>query len=216
RHRVRILQPFLMAAVPVTVAQYAAFDSGRGGKGSANLPVTNVEWNRALAFCEWLGGKFSWARGARLPTEEEWEYACRAGTETRYWSGDDEADLERVGWYSDNSGSRLHAVGEKPANPWGLYDVHGNVWEWTLSLWKSDYAKQKNGLEIDPAAEPADLAGGATAGGAGARRVVRGGSCWFSADWARSAYRYHWDPWDGHAFQGFRVLLPVPSGPELP
>jgi hypothetical protein len=63
----------------------------------------------------------------RLPSDAEWEYACRAGTVTRYWSGDSEEDLKRVGWYSGNSGDRLHAVGEKEANPFGLYDMHGNV-----------------------------------------------------------------------------------------
>ncbi len=213
RHKVKVLRPFLMAAVPVTVGQ---FNLGpmRALRGSLNRPVTSVDWNGAIEFCEWLSGTFTWARGARLPTEEEWEYACRAGTKTRYWSGDEEANLDRVGWYAANSdGARL--VGEKPSNPWSLYDVHGNVWEWTLSPWKSDYTKQKEGLEIDPAFKPADPARGATAS---AERVVRGGSFWFDADRSRSAFRVPRLPKIEDANQGFRILIPLTpdSAPAAP
>ena len=104
RHRVTITRPFRMAAVPVTHAQYAAFDPGHEpykweGVEPENLahhPVVNVTWYAAVAFCRWLAGSFP---GARLPLEEEWEVACRAGTETRYCSGESEKDLARVGWY---------------------------------------------------------------------------------------------------------------------
>ncbi len=209
RHRVEILSPFLMSAVPVTVAQYAALDSDHDTERSPSLPVVNISWKRAIAFCDWLAKKFAWARGARLPTEEEWEYACRAGTETRYWRGDSEEDLAHVGWYSDNSGNRVHAVAEKPASPWGLYDVHGNIWEWTLSLWRPEYSKQTDGLQIDPTVDPANLAGSASAG-----RVVRGGSCWDGADGVRSAYRGRRDPRFEGADRGFRVLIPLTPDPS--
>jgi formylglycine-generating enzyme required for sulfatase activity len=117
-----------------------------------------------------------------------------------------------VGWYDANSESRTHRVGEKPANPWGLYDVHGNVWEWTASDWDEDrYAGRAAGITVDPAEEPADFAGDP-----GARRVVRGGSYWVDADWARSAFRDWLGPvWD-RGDRGFRVLVPgAPSRPSV-
>jgi formylglycine-generating enzyme required for sulfatase activity len=214
QHQVTFRSPFRMAVVPVTNAQYAAFDpdhppwrwKGIPESELPSHPVVNVTWLEAMAFCEWLGGCFEWARGARLPTEEEWEYACRAGTETRFWSGDGEGDLARVGWYGKGSRGRTHAVGEKPANPWGLYDVHGNAWEWTLSPWTDDYSSRKDGVEVDPSAvDVADLAEGHGGGG----RVIRGGGYWDAAQLARSAYRFRRDPGDRGLVLGFRVLLPA-------
>ena len=211
RHPVVIQSPFWMAAVPVTVAQYQAFDpeyrpSRQGNVPDEELathPADNVTWYQAFAFCRWLSAAVPWIKGARLPTEEEWEYACRAGTQTRYWSGDQEADLDRVGWYTKNSGGRTHRVGEKPANPWGLYDVHGNTWEWTRSEWTGDYSGREGGIEVDPAAvDPADLAAPRGAG-----RVVRGGWCWDEARGMRSAYRNVDVPRDVFWVEGFRVCL---------
>ncbi len=211
RHRVEILRTFRLAAVPVTNGQYAAFDPAHADPEHSWHPVTGVTWYAATSFCRWMATHLP---GARLPVEEEWEVACRGGTETSYWSGDSEKDLARVGWYNKNSNHRSHRVGEKPANPWGLYDLHGNVWEWTLSVWKSDYSRQADGLEIDPAAPPAD-----PAAAAGARRVVRGGGYWVGAGRMRAAYRGYGGPGDEREDQGFRVMLPVaphPPGPPLP
>jgi formylglycine-generating enzyme required for sulfatase activity len=136
RHQVTIARAFLCCAVPVTQAQYAAFDDRRlfsewDGVRPAELPhhaVLDVTWYEGVSFCRWLSSVFPWARGARLPAEAEWKF-CRAGTKTRCWSGAGEQDLARVGWYGANSGDRPHRVGEKPANPWGFYDVHGNILE---------------------------------------------------------------------------------------
>jgi len=217
QHEVTITAPFRVGAVPVTNAQYAAFDPDHKPNPfswkAAELqhhPVANITWFEACSFCQWLAGSFVWAHGARLPTEEEWEYACRAGNQTRYWSGDDEEDLAAVGWYAGNSGKRTHRVGEKPANHWGLYDLHGNVWEWTLTPLNGSYAG-KGVVMVDPGAVevPADEA---SSGGA---RVIRGGSFWDVADWARAAYRDDWFPGIGHSHRGFRILLPAVPGPSV-
>ncbi len=220
QHAVEVKQPFRMAAVPVTVAQYAAFDPDHRSYHHDKVPedqlpfhpVENVTWYEAVAFCSWLAASFPWAKGVRLPTEEEWEYACRAGTTTRYWSGEKESDLERVGWYGEGLQGHTHRVGEKPANPWGLYDVHGNVYEWTLSKWSADYSGREKGTEVDfQAIEAAESAAEASGG----VRVFRGGSCWNGARDARSACRDGNGPLVASRDVGFRVVLPAaPSDPR--
>jgi len=128
-------------------------------------------------------------RGYRLPTEVEWELAARAGTSTAYWSGPDVSDLERVGWVRSNSGVRPHRVGQKPANPLGIYDVHGNLWEWTSTPYVSDERE-----------------------GPGARRVLRGGSFLNSALGARLANRFRFPPGLRLSNQGFRLVrAPAPQ-----
>ncbi len=212
RHEVLLKAGFEMAAVPVTRGQYAAFDPAHEGKAWKGVdaeelklhPVASVTWYEAVMFCRWLSARGPWAHGARVPREEEWEYACRAGTETRYWSGDKESDLGGAGWYAGNSGRRTHRVGRKAANAWGLYDVHGNVWEWTVSEWSNDYSGREGGIEVDPSA-------GMPAAPSGAR-VYRGGSFWNDARNARSACRDGYDPDFTRRFRGFRVLLPASRG----
>src|SRR5262245_60867667 len=107
-------------------------------KGDLRLPVERVTWDEANEFCRQLthlertGGKLPPRNEYRLPTEAEWEYACRAGSTSRFSYGDDPGygKLQQYAWYLDNSGHRTHPVGEKKPNPWGLHDIHGNVWEW--------------------------------------------------------------------------------------
>ena len=219
RHRVEITSPFRLAAVPVTNAQFQAFRpdfkphawDGISAEELRDHPAINVDWDDAREFCEWLAERYDWAKGARLPTETEWEHACRAGTTTEYWSGDKTKDLDRVGWFAGNENERTHRVGEKLANPFGLYDVHGNVWEWTLTHWdgSSDYSEFADGRTIDPSASPADLAGPPRDG-----RVVRGGGYWNTAEYARSAFRNRGQPSDRYQYVGFRVLLPGVVSPS--
>ncbi len=209
KHQVNITRPFWLSAVPVTNSQFGLFDPEKANANQPNHPIIGVSWDEVTDFCRWLDEEKGF-KGARLPTEEEWEYACRAGTTTRYWKGDTEADLAAVGWYDANSEGSTHPVAEKPANPWGLYDLHGNVWEWTASRWKGDYSGQTDGLSVDPADHPADLAATSPLG----RFVVRGGSFWGTARRARSAYRGGNDSGDRIDGLGFRVLLPfAPSDP---
>jgi formylglycine-generating enzyme required for sulfatase activity len=141
QHLVKITKPFYLSAHEVTQAQYeqvmgknpSYFSVSGNGKGrvsgdTSQLPVERVSWNDAVEFCR----KLSDEEGVeyRLPTEAEWEYACRAGTTTAYSFGNDVAQLGEYAWYADNSENTSHAVGEKKPNAWGLYDMHGNVWEW--------------------------------------------------------------------------------------
>ncbi len=144
--------------------------------------------------------------GYRLPTESEWEWAARGGTTTRYWKGDAESDLAAVGWYAGNSGSKTRPVAAKGTgarNPFGLYDVHGNVWEWCHDRYDSTYptAKQTDPLGPD--------------GGQGANRVVRGGSWGDTASWARSANRGRGHPAFRNGVTGFRLARPVPPSSVL-
>ncbi|MEY4118267.1 MAG: hypothetical protein RLZZ116_1595 [Planctomycetota bacterium] len=142
-------------------------------KGAEN-PVEQVSWNRCRRFCS--------ATGFRLPSEAEWEYACRAGTTGAY-----AGDLDAMAWYRDNSGGSTHPVKQKRANPWGLYDMHGNVWEWC----QDGYATKAAGTQ-EAAGESSD-------------RVLRGGSWRTNAVGVRSSYRFSGSP--GNAFDGigFRV-----------
>ncbi len=218
RYRVKMVRPYWMGVVPVTNAQYAAFDPGKAPKTWEGVeqeklsahPRVNVTWYEAVSFCRWLESLKEFAGCCvRLPEEEEWEYACRAGAQTRFWKGDGKEQLAEVGWYTENSGSRTHQVAGKPANPWGLYDLHGNVYEWALSEWDAERYKKRPSegtYSVDPAAPAADLAASPRV-----RRVMRGGSYWNSAQRCRSACRNADDPAFVSRFwtrvQGFRVLL---------
>lgn len=197
RHRVTV-QPFALARAPVTNAQYAAFleASPRGVAepkywsdqryNGPQQPVVGVTWEDARVYCEWAG--------LRLPSEAEWEYACRAGSETRYSAGDGEDALRRVGWYSENAEGRLHDVAEKPANDFGLHDMHGNVFEWCHDRWHASY----KGAVTD---------GIAWEDGASGLRVFRGGSFGLPAGNARSAYRSWFVAGDRWSYVGFRPAL---------
>ncbi len=208
RHKVIFKAPSYIAAVPVTNAQYAAFDPDhqpvRWGPEDelSHHPVVNVTWYQAAAFCRWLSTALPGARSIRLPSEAEWEHASRAGTETRYWSGDEQGDLARVGWYDANSGDRAHRVGEKPANPWGLYDMHGNVLEWCRDTWNAEAYKGRD-AQREPVADPLVEAGGAS------NRVVRGGSWLNPAGVLSAAFRHGREASARLPNLGFRCVFPA-------
>ncbi len=132
-----------------------------------------------------------------MPTEAEWEYACRAGSQMAYSFGTDENSLVNFGWYNSNSKGTTHAVGLKKANAWGLYDMHGNVWEWCADRYGDDrYGKFPKASATDPRGPEA-----------GSFRVGRGG-CWlYVAVGCRSANRDRFDPSDRRGNLGFRVAL---------
>ncbi len=132
QREVAIPQPFYMGVYEVTRGEFAEFVRATGlrnsGRGQTDRHPVVVVWEQtAVAFCEWLSKKEG--KQYRLPTEAEWEYACRAGSQTKYCFGDNDADLGQYAWYSGNSGFEAHPVGQKKPNAWGLHDMHGNVWE---------------------------------------------------------------------------------------
>jgi hypothetical protein len=194
-HEVKLTGPFGLGRTTVTESQFALLDLERApAKSDADLPARHVSWFQAWLFCRWVGGA--------LPSEAQWEYACRAQPDgvrcresrTAFWSGDSEEDLARVGWYAANSDDSPRPVGAKPANPWGLFDMHGNVREWCAD-WHGDYSSEQ---QVDPSG-PAS----------GNYRVIRGGSVRSNADWCRSADR-SWDRPTYRRFDlGFRVALPA-------
>ncbi len=181
QHPVTISCGFYLGKHAVTQGQWERLMKSNPShfKGE-NLPVETVSWNDAQDFCR--------QAGFRLPTESEWEYACRAGT-TGAYSGT--GILDSMGWYDDNSGGKTHPVGQKAPNGWGLYDMHGNVWEWCAD------AEDLSPTDVVTPAKP----------DSSPRRPFRGGS-WFSlASLCRSAYRVRGGAGARGDNQGFRVAL---------
>jgi len=133
-HDVTLAKPFKMGVHEVTQAQYEQVmgHNPSASKGADN-PVEKVSWEDAVEFCHKLS-EFPAEKAAgnvyRLPTEADWEFACRIGTTTKYSFGDDESELGSYAWFADNSSGKTHPVGDKLPNAWGLYDMYGNVWEW--------------------------------------------------------------------------------------
>jgi formylglycine-generating enzyme required for sulfatase activity len=195
QHPVRIRRPFYLGVHEVTQAQYWAVTGATPSalRGSDVLPVETVNWFDVLAFCNALSRKEGlppfyaidgqrvavpdWdGTGYRLPTEAEWEYACRAGSTARYCFGDDAAALGEYAWYAGNSGKHSHPVGQKRPNAWGLHDMHGNVAEWCWDGYQADYYSKS------PGAVPRDPS-------TAADRLIRGGSWTRTARDCRSTYR---------------------------
>jgi formylglycine-generating enzyme required for sulfatase activity len=229
KHKVILTQPFFLGANEVTQAEYqkvmgtnpSHFSTKGAGKESvAGLqtdehPVESVSWNDAAEFCAKLSKQEKLkpfyfragetitpldGTGYRLPSEAEWEFVCRAGTTTKYWIGDMDEDLVRAGWFIGNSGNRTHAVGELNANPFGLFDIHGNVWEWVQDGWDASFYGQFSEITaINPIRRFSTTSW----------RVIRGGSWHDIASFCRSSNRHAHDPTVRYQDFGFRVSLPV-------
>ena len=194
QHQVTFAHSFAIGKYKVTQEQWQAVmgDNPSFFTGVPGRPVDTVSWNDAQAFITALNalghGVF------RLPSEAEWEYACRAGTTTRFFWGDD-LQFTKVGtysWYIVNSGTVTHPVGQKAANPWGLYDMTGDVWEWCQDWWHDDYT-----------GAPTD--GSAWESPAGSSRVGRGGAWNGYSELCRSAYRSYDFPENSADTIGFRL-----------
>jgi formylglycine-generating enzyme required for sulfatase activity len=218
QHKVRITRPFYLGKTKVTVGQFRRFVEATGHTteaekagdkwtwkkpGSRNSafdqtnehPVVYLSWNDADAFCQWLAKQTG--ATVRLPYEAEWEYSCRAkttaGPTTKFYFGDNEADLRDYAWYDKNAGSGTRPCGRKKPNDFGLYDMHGLTWEWCADG-RRKYEAQD---ETDPV--------GPTR--AGASRMCRGGSWFFAPPRCRAALRGGLAPSDRCDFSGFRVLV---------
>ena len=222
RHSVRISKGYYLGKYAVTVGDFKRFVDMRGyktegerdGKGAYGWtgkewkqdskitwrnpgftqtdqdPVVCLSWNDAESYCQWLSEVEGEAY--RLPTESEWEYACRSGSSTAYCFGEGDARLGEYAWYGANSDSKTHPVGQKAPNAWGLYDMHGNVWEWCRD-WYGDYS---SGSLTDP-----------TGASTGSCRVDRGGSWYGEAALCRSAIRLRDVPSRRGLSLGFRLAL---------
>jgi formylglycine-generating enzyme required for sulfatase activity/uncharacterized caspase-like protein len=208
RHRVRITRPFYLGVTEVTQGQYRAVtgQSPSQFKGSDDMPVEEVSWNDAIAFCNKLSeaeglkpyyrfgaGEQSGGGGYRLPTEAEWEYACRARNPARYSFGDGAANLGEYAWFDGNSGHQTHPVGQKRPNAFGLFDMLGNVWEWCWDGYDDKYYARS---PVDDPSGPLGASG----------RVSRGGSWFYGPLIVRSAYRNGTAPQGNyHGHTGFRL-----------
>ena len=202
---VRLTKPFWLGKTEVTQGQFKKVMGTEPwvGQGGAQIGEDNaashVDWNNATAFCQRLtdtdhkNGKLPAGESYRLPTDAEWEYACRAGTQTKWSFGNDESQLGNYGWCSGNTGDvgqgYAHKVGLKKPNPWGLHDMHGNVREWC-----SDWYGEKLSGGVDPVGP-----------GGGSIRMGRGGSWGNFPDTGHSAFRNKFLPSARHGDLGFRV-----------
>ncbi len=197
QHRVKITKPFYLGTHEVTQQQWQTVMGNNPSlyKGPKN-PVERVSWDDCQAFLKKVNQRSGGAgRKYALPTEAQWECACRAGTSTPWSFGNDEARLGEYAWFYRNSGRKTHPVRQKQPNAWGLYDMHGNVWEWCSDLYDSSY------YEKSPGSDPP----GQSPGSYYTHHVYRGGGWGRRAEYCRSAQRNSDAP--GHVLisLGFRV-----------
>jgi formylglycine-generating enzyme required for sulfatase activity/serine/threonine protein kinase len=202
-HEVTISKGFYMLATEVSQKQWKAVmgeDSNPSSFKGDDLPVERVTWAMCQEFCQKMNEKMKFTgKRIRLPTEAQWEYACRAGSTTDYFNGDDEAKLAEIGWLKKNSDKEPHPVGVKSPNKWGLHDMHGNVYEWCEDYY-GDYSVLKE--NVDPVQRFQV---------GGSRRVCRGGGWGSNAEDCSATYRDAFSPGGAGRDLGFRVLA-VPVG----
>ena len=190
QHKVTLTKGFYIGVTEITQNQWKAIMGNNPSRFKGdNLPVESVSWNDCREFIRKLNSQEG-GNKYRLPTEAEWEYACRVGTTTRFRIGYSDSRLGDYAWYSSNSSSKTHPVSRKKPNAWGLYDMHGNVWEWCED-WYGNYP---SGHVTDPDGLSS-----------GSSRVGRGGNWGSSAGGCRSADRSGVTPGHGYGFLGFRL-----------
>lgn len=200
RHEVNIDYDIAMAKYLVTVEDYMLYAQATGAEVPEerhehlgfDVPVRRVRWREAIMYAQWKSDREG--KTYRLPTEAEWEYACRAGVDEKYFFGDDESQLEKYAWYTKNAEGLTHNVGTKNPNPWGLFDMYGNVWEWCLDRYADDYTKTPR----DGSAHGIDNEKG---------RVLRGGSYNADASKCTSTFRINLGSGGKNYFIGFRLVL---------
>ena len=218
------LSDFYLSVFPVTQSQYALWrpehKNDFGGAEYSDHPAETMDWSSAVGYCEWLNAGFSAGLPSDfrfcLPSECQWEYASRLSrgssgafcVETEYSNGDGASSLSAVGWYEGNSGGRTHRVGELVGTDFGLYDMHGNVWEWCRDAWASDAYSRYGWGELDPELGAADVGESES----GAHRVIRGGSWFYPSLYCRAAFRCSRIPGYRYRYRGFRVC--ACSGPR--
>ncbi len=245
RHKVILTQPIYLGVNEVTQTEYEKVmgtnpshfaptgDGKVAGMDTTRHPVEMVSWNDAAEFCEKLSQQEKFkpfyfranetvtpldGTGYRLPTEAEWEFSCRAGTTTKYWIGDKDEDLVRAGWFGTNSGGRTHAEGELKPNPFGMFEVHGNMWEWVEDIWEPTYFRQFVGVV---ATDPKCSSEGSP------HRVLRSGSFQYGSVHVRSSARFGYGVAHREIHEGgfgLRVVLLVDAvreslkvtGPAMP
>jgi formylglycine-generating enzyme required for sulfatase activity len=197
-HEVEITKPFYLGQYEVTQGQWKAVMRNNPSffkDCGDNCPVESVSWEDVQEFIRKLN-QMEGGSNYRLPTEAEWEYACRAGSQTAYTFGDDPGRLGDYAWYDGNSNRRTRPVGERKPNAWGLYDMHGNVWEWVQDWYSKGYY-------IDsPRLNPQGPSSGQA-------KVLRGGSCYSELKLVRSYYRVRYFATYRGNYIGFRLVLPI-------
>ena len=196
QHKVTLTKPFYLGKFELTQAQYEKVigENPSPNKGD-DLPVHNVSWQNARDFCEKLSQQLG--RDVQLPTEAQWEYACRAGTTTAYHTGNTIADLDKAGWYGANSGGKPHPGGQKLPNAWGVYDMHGNIREFTRDHFVD--------APLEDATDPTGPKDGDPK-----NHVVRGGAYMANAAVVLNCRAAIRKPTEALALTGFRVLVAVP------
>jgi len=189
-HRVVISEPFQMSRNQVTQGQWKALMGSNPSYFNTNesLPVESVSWHDAQQFVARANAELNDGCSYRLPTEAEWEFACRAGTE-----GDYAGSLQDMAWYGANSGGKTHPVGQKKPNVWGLHDMHGNLWEWVEDWYGSRYYLKS--ATTDPQGPPS-----------GTYRVIRGGAWIIGSNCCRSSHRDGRWPGNRSYYVGFRLV----------
>jgi formylglycine-generating enzyme required for sulfatase activity len=187
-HQVTLTNAFYLGRYEVTQSQWVSKmgsnpSSFQGQSDSPSRPVEQVSWNTIQNYLS--------ATGMRLPTEAEWEFACRAGTQTPFYNGStDDSTVGTLAWYASNAGNQTHAVGGKAANAFGLHDMLGNVWEWV-----------NDGYDTYPSSAQTNPTGPVSA----SYRLLRGGSWDYFTNVVRSSYRYYVTPGSTDSAVGFRV-----------